>query len=258
MNAICIKCCSELDPRDTMPDPEGKGDLCFNCFEEAQYQYDNKQGASWIRERLPRLEDFVVQYCQCNNHAKVTHKALEGNCHAAAHVLVGMLEGVRVKARIKRGFWLGGDVRPERANFPGQQHSWVELEVPTNVIVFYLDPTQCFFTGEKPHIAITNEDDRRYDPGGYHFREIFQGKRSMPARQGKLRPTELGTQAQGVIAAVYGKRDWSKWTPEEMHTVANTNPNYLMGSAREIFEAICKSGRPGLIPIDARLEIIGR
>jgi hypothetical protein len=42
-----------------------------------------------------------------------------------------------------------------------------------------------------------------------------------------------------------------------MHVVANTNPEKLAGYAKEIFTSIKESGNRVLIPIDARMEIIG-
>jgi hypothetical protein len=32
-----------------------------------------------------------------------------------------------LEVKIKRGHWLGGDVRPERMDHVAQQHSWVEI-----------------------------------------------------------------------------------------------------------------------------------
>jgi hypothetical protein len=139
-----------------------------------------------------------------------------------------------------------------------QQHSWVEIEVPDSAIVFYADPTQFVFTGAKPSISISNKDDHRYDPGSYALREICMGPHQMPERNGSsTHPSKLSNGAKQVIAALYGKRDWSRWTREEMHVVANTNPEKLAGYAKEIFTSIKESGNRSLIPIDARMEIIG-
>jgi hypothetical protein len=84
------------------------------------------------------------------------------------------------------------------------------------------------------------------------------GSRQMPERNGRSNhPSRLSNGAKQAITALYGKREWTRWTREEMHVVANTNPENLAGSAKEIFTSIKNSGNRSLIPIDARMEIIG-
>jgi hypothetical protein len=132
------------------------------------------------------------------------------------------------------------------------------MEVPDSSTVFYVDPTQFVFTGAEPSIGISTKDDYRYDPGGYTLKELCMGARQMPERNGS--PThlsKLNSGARQAIASLYGKRDWTRWTREEMHVVANTNPEKLAGYAKEIFTSIKESGNRVLIPIDARMEIIG-
>ena len=258
MEEICDKCGDEVDSSDSMPDPEaGTGSLCPECYEEAASRFDLKKGAEWIRQQLPSMEQFLKIFCR---HCKLQPGTarLEGNCHAAAAALVEHLQKKNLDVKIKRGHWLGEDVRPERRDHVAQQHSWVEMEVPDSSTVFYVDPTQFVFTGAEPSIGISTKDDYRYDPGGYTLRELCRGSRQMPERNGS--PThlsKLNSGARQAIVSLYGKRDWTRWTREEMHVVANTNPEKLAGYAKEIFTSIKESGNRVLIPIDARMEIIG-
>ncbi len=162
----------------------------------------------------------------------------------------------KVECRLKRGHWLGGDVRPSRRDFIGQQHSWVQVTVPGNGIIFYADPTQYVFTGAEPCISISNEDDHRYDPGGYTLRQLAMGPRTMPAREGAAEITNLSEGARRKLGDLYGQRDWRRWTEAEMIVVANTDPRNLGSFAKEIFQKISQLGHRAWIPIDAREEVV--
>jgi hypothetical protein len=206
---------------------------------------------------MPEFYKLFAKHCKITP-AKVN---LEGNCHAAATTLVNYLQSKGHDAILKRGHWLGGDHRPERSRFIGQQHSWVQIkpDVKDNNILFLVDPTQFVFTGKEPAIAITNEDDRRYDAGGYALKELVMGIRKCPARKGKTLIHTLPKEAQGTIATLPGcaRRNWRKWTEEEIRFIANQRPELLGTEAKIIFAAIIKAGYTAYIPIDARLEIIG-
>ena len=141
------------------------------------------------------MEQFLKIFCR---HCKLQPRTarLEGNCHARLPALVEHLQKKNLDVKIKRGHWLGEDVRPERRDHVAQQHSWVEMEVPDSSTVFYVDPTQFVFTGAEPSIGISTKDDYRYDPGGYTLRELCMGARQMPGT--KRSPTHpLQAQQRG-------------------------------------------------------------
>jgi len=178
---------------------------------------------------------------------------LENNCHPAATALADLLQA-GLKARVRRGHWLGRNAQREDVGFA--QHSWVQVEVPLPSGALILDPTQYVFTGEPPHIAITTADDRRYDAGSYRLRALVKGPIVMPPRRGKTMTADLPLETKRFLRQRYGKRDWSRWTAEEMHAIGNTNPQELGEHARPLFKALVASGRPALIPIDARREVL--
>lgn len=246
----------------TLPHPRREREaVCTECYLQEEYKVKSEKATQWLRENLPTMEEFLPQYYQIAKSPIRKPEALIGNCHAAAHVLVQVLKAKNITARIKRGHWLGPDVRPERASFPAQQHSWVQVDLPSSLeidIIFYADPTQHVFTGGPLEIAITNEDDRRYDPGSYRLKMMVMGKRELPPREkDQQQKSRLDTKEQAILSRVFGERDWKYWTRDEQHVIANTNPNMLRGRARQIFSAIVHCGNRALIPIDTRLEILG-
>ena len=256
MEAHCDQCGEEVDSCQTMPSPEtGTGDLCPDCYEKACYKHQDRLGRAWIQQQLPSMAEFMgiyAAFCRISEE----EAQLEGNCHAAAGALVKCLRQKKVECRLKRGHWLGGDVRPSRRDFIGQQHSWVQVAVPGNGIIFYADPTQYVFTGAEPCISISNEDDHRYDPGGYTLRQLAMGPRTMPAREGAAEITNLSEGARRKLGDLYGQRDWRRWTEAEMIVVANTDPRNLGSFAKEIFQKISQLGHRAWIPIDAREEVV--
>jgi hypothetical protein len=244
-----------------MPDPAtGHGDYCFECYEDLRYKHDEARCKEWIAKQLPTMQEFYAIYAK---HCKipVTKVDLEGNCHAAATALVNHLKTKGLTVMLKRGHWLGSDHREERSHFIGQQHSWLQItpDVEDNNILFFVDPTQFIFTGHEPAIAITSEDDRRYDAGGYALKEMVLGIRKCPARKGKTKPSNLSAKSQLSLSTLpgAGKRTWTKWTDEEMRFVANQRPESLGAGVKEIFQAIIDAGNPAAIPIDARNEVLG-
>lgn len=256
MEAHCDQCGEEVDSCQTMPSPEtGAGDLCPDCYEKAYYKHEDRLGRAWIQQQLPSMAEFMGIYARfCRIPVEKAH--LEGNCHAAAGALVKDLRQKEVECRIKRGHWLGSDVRAARRDFLAQQHSWVQVAVPGNSIIFYADPTQWVFTGMDPCISLSNEDDHRYDPGGYTLRQLALGPRTMPAREGMTEITALSEGARMRLRDLYGQRDWRRWTEAEMIVVANTDPRNLGSYAQEIFQKIIEMGHRAWIPIDAREEVV--
>ena len=241
-----------------MPDPAtNKGDYCFECYDDMRCRYDEQCGKEWIAKRLPSMPEFVKLYAK---HCRTTVKnaKLAGNCHAAATVLVTWFKAKKIPAFIKRGHWLGGDVRPELANQIAEQHSWVQVDVdlPNNSLIFYADPTQFVFTGKEPSIAISTEDDQRYDPGGYKLKEMAYGVRTMPDRKGKTSANKLTDAARSSLDCM-AKRNWKVWTLDEVRFLANLNPDRLGSSVKDIYKAIEAAGHQAFIPIDARREILG-
>lgn len=255
---VCSKCGHETDLREAMPHPVTQNDLCLDCYIEVDDAVKLGKATKDLQQCLPSPAEFLEAYCLHNKIPKAKRKfaRLEGNCHAASHVLVLMLKAKNQDAKIKRGHWLGGDVRAERSAFVGQQHSWVEVRTNDGLVI-WVDPTQFVFTGKEPAISICSEDDNRYDPGGYRLKEIVLGRRDMEPRKGEAIPSNLSKKAQTAIAGRYGARDWSLWTLDERFRLANTKPDELNGFAKEIFTVLRDSGCGALIPIDAREEILG-
>lgn len=255
---VCSKCGHEANIHDSMPHPLTQEDLCLDCYIEIDDAIKFKKTLEKLQKALPTPAVFLETYCQHNKIPKQKRKfeRLTGNCHAASHVLVQMLKPKGIDARIKRGHWLGGDVRSERSSFVGQQHSWVEIRTEDGLII-WADPTQFVFTGTEPTIALCSEDDNRYDPGGYRLKEIVLGRREIEPRKGETAPSKLSKKAQAAIAGRYGARDWTVWTLDERFRIANTKPTEFNGYAKEIFTVLEKAGCGALIPIDAREEILG-
>jgi hypothetical protein len=247
---VCDKCECEFHADESMPHPkDGRGDYCFECLTEVTHEYDVERGTAYIKRFLPTLEDFMVGY---QKHAKghsLDYMILVGNCHAAANTLVQMTKN-KLDIKLQRGHWLGNDAREERAGFPMQQHSWTLVKVEGNPVQFIVDPTQWVFTGRQPGIAIVDEDDRRYDMGGYNMKAAILGAPKIAAREGKLVPSKLSKKAQAELNRL-APRDWTQWTPGEMITIANLDPRNLP-LAKEIFTAIIKCGNKGFIPLEGK------
>jgi hypothetical protein len=207
MEEICDKCGDEMDSRTSMPNPAmGNGSLCSECYLTAEEDLAHQKGMAWIRQQLPSMGQFMEIYCR-HCQVEVDKARLEGNCHAAASALVGWFRKKNLTAKIKRGHWLGGDVRPGRREYPAQQHSWVEIALPDNSAGFFLDPTQFVFTGADPGISISRKDDYRYDAGSYRLKELCMGTRQMPERNGHpAQPSTLSDEAKQVITILYGKQ----------------------------------------------------
>jgi hypothetical protein len=267
METLCDKCGNETDITEMMPDPSGDGgNLCFECHLEAEYVFNLKKGRDFLASVLPTMEKFMEIYERVMEVDPVsTRHLLAGNCHPAALMLVRETRRIRgMEIVLKRGHWLGEEVRPERAHYPGQQHSWTEVKIEGNPIIFIVDPTQFVFTGDAPHITITTEDDRRYDPGSFKFREMIYGwrkKLELPPRTAKgsesgLCKSGLGKLERECLTTLFDDRDWRHWTMDELFVIANRNPELFGTQAKHIYQAIINCGQVALIPIDARREIL--
>lgn len=246
MDVICDKCGRDFAAHKSMPDPETAcGDYCFECYSDVAYKWDNKRGTAWLKFHLPSLEDFMKAY---KKYAKgsLDPRKMENNCHAAANALIQLLKG-KMEIKLERGHWLGGDVRTP--NTPFQQHSWTSVQVPDNDIVFIVDPTQWIFTGAEPALCISNEDDRRYDIGGYNIKAAILGEKVIPERSGKTIKNNLPKAAKEWLNAK-SSRDWSVWTVDEMFAIANMDPRRMQGNAKSIFKAIIACGHKGFIPLE--------
>ncbi len=223
------------------------------------------KGTKVLRAKLPTMGRFVERYRRRYCDSRPGLKALgaqvmAGNCHPAAILLESLMEPVKgVEFKLRRGHWLGNDVRLNRKHYPGQQHSWCEARVFRNPVKFIVDPTQFVFTGGAIEIAILTETDLRYDPNSMRFREAIYGRREvLPVRKDqKLFPSHLDKGAQGFLGIILDGRDWEVWTEDEMFLVANMNPNRLQNFAPVIYEALTKGGRQALVPLDVYRDIMG-
>lgn len=247
-NIVCNKCGSDFPAYQSMPYPgTHSGDLCFQCYDNLAYEWDVKRGIEQVKRLLPSIEDFMLGFKKYAKGSSLDPQILENNCHAAAHTLVEMLKGDH-KIKIERGHWHGIDAR--KGGKTVAQHSWTSLVLPENCITFFVDPTQWVFNGTAPEICVTDEDDTRYDIGGYKLREAMLGKRELPVRKGKLKKSGLKKEAKEWLAQL-ADRDWSKWTDGEMITIANMDPRNIP-LAKPIFSAIINCGNAGFIPIEGR------
>jgi hypothetical protein len=264
MTVTCDKCDKEFDSAESMPWPgEDHGDLCMECLMDAEYDYHVKKGTEEIQKHLPSMVSFTKEYKKRHATSRLTTPLMrhvtEGNCHPAAVLLVDLLSGTKGLAiKLKRGHWLGKDARPSRRDFPAQQHSWTEVRLDSNPIVFLVDPTQFAFTGAKPGIAISTEDDDRYDPGSFKFHRIIHGPTQLPARFGKEIESGLSKELKKDFAAAYGDRDWRVWTEAEIFAIANDNPARFGSLAREVYSIIEVAGYGAFIPVDAFEEVMER
>ena len=231
-----------------MPDPETDcGDYCFECLIDIEYDWDVKRGTAWLKLNLPSLEDFMKGYKRIAK-GSLDPKSMENNCHAASNTLVELMKG-KLKFKLERGHWLGEDARGGKRTV--QQHSWTSIRVPDNNVGFIVDPTQWVFTGAKPALCISTEDDRRYDIGGYNIKAAILGEKKIPVRKGKTVKSNLKSEAKAWLSSK-AKRDWGKWTDEEMITIANMDPRTMGGYAKEIFDSIIKCGNRAFIPVEGR------
>jgi len=246
VNSICDKCLCDFPADTSMPDPEtNSGNFCYDCYLNLEYQWDNKRGIAWLKEHLPSLENFMKAY---KTYAKgsLDPRKMENNCHAAATALVKLLKD-KMDITVERGHWVAPDVR--RAKIPFQQHSWTSVRVPNNSIVFIVDPTQWVFTGKEPELCISNEDDRRYDIGGYNIKAAILGEKVIPERNGTTVKSNLPKAAKEWLNSK-APRDWSIWTVEEIFVIANIDPRKMNGNAKSIFKAIIDCGHEGFIPLE--------
>lgn len=261
MGLLCDKCEKETDSAETMPHPVEGGDLCYECYLEADYQHNLKLGREFLTAKLPSMDDFVKVYANihCEDGVKLGGYLLEGNCHPAAIMLVRecrRIQGMTIV--LKRGHWLGRDVRPSRANYPGQQHSWTEVKIAENPVIFIADPTQFVFTGAPPQITISNEDDLRYDPGSFRFNELMRGPRKLDPRCTMvLIASNLKPALRECLARVFDDRDWRFWSLDELFEIANLNPGRYGQHAKELYQAIDACNKSALIPIDAWRSVMG-
>ncbi len=239
---ICDSC--QEPSREEFGDPSGERTLCYKCYETAFYEKEKADGIAWIKAKLPTMEEFVLSYCRLYGYPNRAH-FMSGCCHQAALLLHQWLNARDCKVQMKRGHWIGKDVR--HPSIPFQQHSWCGVEVPVAAMKFYVDPTQWVFTGVTPEISIVPDDDPRYDYAKHKVRQAFYGYK-VPARFGKCRPSGLSVEAQQMLDRVVVVRNWTKWCKDEMHEIANRNPDDLGGCALEIFEAIKKAGHIAFIP----------
>lgn len=253
-NFICDKCGHESS--EEFPDPRiANRMICFKCYEDQFYAKELVEGTVWCSSKLPTMKHFLWLYQQRTiGCPEITVEYLEGKCHQCATCLYEFLTGNKIEAKIKRGMWLGPDVRPDHEETPFQHHSWIKLKVPDNGIIFYADPVQWVFTGGPKEIAISTEDDWRYDPGSHNMRKIYRGKR-MPRRRGKVFASGLSLGARKMISLEVGRRDWRRWCLEEIFEIANRDPVDYGQYAKEIFEAIIARGHRATIPFTTREEV---
>lgn len=248
----CDGCGCDYPANLSMPDPEtDRGDYCFECYDDLVYKWDVKRGTAWLKLHLPDLDTFMKAY-QKYAKGSLDPRKMENNCHAAANALCKLMKG-KMEIKLERGHWVAPDARGNNKAF--QQHSWTSVRVPGNNIQFIVDPTQWVFTGAEPDLCISNEDDRRYDIGGYTVKQAILGKREIPKRKGKTTKTGFGKKTKEWLSH-HSDRDWSVWTIDEMFVIANMDPRNMGGHAKEIFEAIIKTGNLGMIPMEG-LDLAG-
>ena len=247
-------CGREFPAHESMPDPETKrGDYCFECYVDMEYEWDVKRGTEWLQINLPDMNTFMQGYKKFAKGSLDPEK-MANNCHAAAHTLVQLVKG-KMDIKLQRGHWTGGDVRKDNKRTVAQ-HSWTKVKVPDNNVMFIVDPTQWVFTGQEPYLCIVSEDDGRYDVGGYGIKSALLGEKVFPKRAGKLMASTLSDEAYQWLKS-RNKRDWTKWTLDEMFVIANMDPRSMCGNQKEIFNAIIKSGNKGLIPLEGLALALG-
>ena len=244
---ICDKCGCEFPSDQSMPHPETDlGDYCFECHLENEDEWNFAKGKTWLEERLPSLDEFMVAYKNFAKGKSLDPRSMENNCCAAANALFQLMKG-KLDIKTERGHWLGKDARGNGRGL--QQHSWTSVRVPDNDIRFIIDPTQWVFTGKEPGLYICDADDNRYDIGGYKMKAALNGHKPFPERKGKVSKSGLSTKAKDWLKD-QADRDWSEWSIEELFFLANMDPRNMGGFGKEIFQAIIKGGNKGFIPLE--------
>jgi len=174
----------------------------------------------------------------------------EGNCHGIA---LAMLEaGLVPDGKLQYGLWWGriapGSVFEGR---PFTHHGWIKRADGTIV-----DPTRWVFEGAEPYVW-EGRNSGEYDFGGNRLKSMTIGQPPAyaPGRDVSL---VLCTDTQGFVRTLLNNSD-DRLSVPQVFWLANLPLGSLDESAtRELYEALVRADLEGLIPIDNRIEVLGR
>jgi hypothetical protein len=153
MVLFCDNCGCEFPASESTPHPETEiGDYCFECHLELEHNYDVERGVARLKLELPSMKEFMKGF---KNIAKGSSdpRKMEGNCHAAATILVELLKN-KLDIKLQRGHWVGTDARSNSRHM--QQHSWTKIKLPDIDMEFIVDPTQWVFTGASQNCGLAS------------------------------------------------------------------------------------------------------
>ena len=171
-----------------------------------------------------------------------------GNCHLIA---CKMLEHKLVRGKSRYGHY-HGFIHPD-SKFGGRQfthHGWIERR--TTIV----DPTRWVFECAEPYIYVGPKDDDDYDFGGNRLRQMML--KPPPPFNAKYKIYTVPKPLRLFVATMLGRTEPEICAPQVMW-LANLPLNYLEDKATPLFEWIADDvGIPGFIPIDNRMEILGR
>jgi len=180
---------------------------------------------------------------------KIPVKKWPGRCHeiACAMLKAGLVEG---KDRYGHYF---GPIADDCEKFGGRaftHHGWIESGDKI------IDPTRWVFENVDPYIYIGPKDDPDYDFGGNRLRKMMM-KPCPPfdkAHKVYKLPDHLKAYCQLMIGT-----DRDEVSGAQAMWLANLPLDILDDRAEPLFRWIAEGvGLPGLIPMDNRMEILGK
>lgn len=164
-------------------------------------------------------------------------------------------------SRAVYGHWLGGIAEGSwwfhRKGQPFIQHGWVKLKGGG-----IMDPTRFSFEGKDPYLWEGPLNKNEYDEGGNKWRMAMMGTcPEFDAESSKqvynITTRHLPSKAWGFVEKLLGldrcfdeEYEPGDVTVEQLHWLANYDPNFFEGHARDIYQMLDKFQLKGLVPYD--------
>lgn len=154
------------------------------------------------------------------------------------------------------GAWVG-PIHPKSffAGRPFTQHGWILT--PNDHIV---DPTRFVFEARAPYVfAGLREECPEYDRGANAINRALLGDHPPPAAEEDEErfPVEFAGFGHDYVWAIFPDFK-SQLTWKQLHWLAHRTPAELGVAGKPVFEGIIAAGKAGLIPLDNRIEVLGR
>ncbi|VVB54570.1 Uncharacterised protein [uncultured archaeon] len=201
---------------------------------------------------LPETFDILAVAVQIG----VPAEEWRGNCYGIASLF--LKKGVVTNAKLRYGLWMGpvakGSVMYGRPP-EGMHHGW--LENPDGTII---DPTRFEFEQKPPYVYVGISD--YYDAGGNKLRlkELRFNPPPPFSDTQKNISLKLETPEAKEFVTSYLQHKINGETvvlsARQAFWLANLPLDFLADNAKEVFNALIKSGNGGLIPWDNRKMVL--